>query len=316
MAPFRKRQLSFADLDGWAGDDHAAAFAAFRVTADRLDGFTGPLPDADCSAAAARTFFESRFDPVLIEDGGPPLLTGYYELELAGSRRQEGRFRHPLYRMPAAPPPGGWPTRREIETGAALAGQGLEFVWIDDPVDVYFLHVQGSGRVRLPDGTAMRVGFAGRNGHPYASIGKALAAIGALAAETVTADRVRDWLRANPRQGAALMRTNDSFIFFREVTGLPDTAGPIGALGRPVTPGRSLAVDPAAIPLGAPVWVERQGTEPDRRLAVAQDVGAAIRGAQRADLFVGTGAAAGLAAGRIADPCRLVALLPKPGAAS
>ncbi len=301
--------LSFDQLDGWAEDDHAAALTVFRNTC--MD-FDDPDWRALCGlaedAADARAFFEMLFQPVLIEDGQEGLLTGYFEPELTGALQPDDRNRYPLYAMPEAPPEGGWPSRRQIEEDGVFAGQGLEIAWVDDPVDLYFLHVQGSGRIRLPGGQVIRVGYGGKNGYEYASIGVELVARGIYEPHEVSADVIRNWVRRNPEEGRELLWHNPSFVFFREVSEVPANLGPLGAMNRSITAGRSLAVDPAYVPLGAPVWMERG--EDDRRLMVAQDTGSAIRGAQRADLFVGTGRAAGREAGRIRDPLRLVVLMP------
>ena len=312
VAAQRVTGLGFGDLPGWAGDDHAAALQAFLTTCDLLDGEdwaeTARLA-READPERARAFFEARFRPVRIEDGSPPLFTGYYEPEVEGTLESSGRFPVPLYRLPPEAPSGRpWLARAEIEDGA-LAGRGLEIAWLEDPVEAFFLQVQGSGRVRLPDGRVLRLGYAGKNGHPYASVGRMLIEQGALGVGEATADAVRGWLRRHPEEGRAVMRANASFVFFRELD-LPPELGPLGVLGRPVTPLRSLAVDPAHVPLGAPVWIETEGAERLRRLMVAQDVGGAIKGAQRADIYVGTGAEAGQRAGRIRDGGRMVVLLP------
>lgn len=320
VAPAAERRataLGFGDLDGWAEDDHAAALDAFCLTRDALppDWAMVSARAGEVAPGAARRFFEDWFRPVLVEDGSPALFTGYYEPEVAGAREPSARFRAPLYRIPPEMPGDRpWLTRAEIEDGA-LAGRGLEIAWVEDAVEAFFLQVQGSGRVRLSDGRVLRLGYAGKNGHPYASVGRMAVARGALPAQAATADAVRAWLRGNPGEGRALMRANRSFVFFRELD-LPPGLGPLGTSGRPVTPLRTLAVDADAVPLGAPVWIETDGAERLRRLMVAQDTGSAIRGAQRADIFVGTGEAAGLRAGRIRDGGRLVVLRPaEPGAA-
>ena len=308
-----RRILSFADLDGWAEDDHEAALAAFRETCARLDGPDWPALCAlahDLPPGAARGFFEAAFRPVLTTDGRAPLLTGYYEPELRGSRRRTARFRYPLYaRPPELPETGPWLTRREIEAGA-LAGRGLEIAWVEDPVEALFLGIQGSGRVRLAEGGTLRLGFGGANGHERRSIGLEMARRGLIEPSEASAATIRDWVRANPVRGRELLRHDPSFVFFREVEGLADGAGPLGATLRPLTPLRSVAVDPAHVPLGAPVWVEKGGAEPQRRLMVAQDTGSAIRGPQRADLFFGTGDDAGRRAGLVRDRGRIVMLLP------
>jgi membrane-bound lytic murein transglycosylase A len=304
--------LDFAQLSGWAVDDHAAALAVFRTTC-------GDLPDRDwtniCAFAATnpdpRAFFELLFRPVLIEDGTPMLFTGYYEPELRGSLTPDTVYHYPIYAMPPDLPQGEpWLTRQQIEETGALTGRGLEIAWLADPVDVFFLQIQGSGRIRLPGGHVIRVGYAGKNGQPYASIGAELIRRGIYTADQLSADTIRTWVRANPDQGQALLWTNTSFVFFREVSDVPADQGPLGAMNRSVTPLRSIAVDPSLVPLGAPVWIEKAGDTPMNRLMIAQDTGAAIKGAQRADIFFGTGADAGQLAGNIRDTGRMVVLLP------
>ncbi len=309
----RHRVLAFPDLNGWVEDDHAEALLAFRTTCRDIEGqdwaALGTLAQ-EVGPEEARDFFERHFRPVLIEDGRPTLFTGYYEPELDGDVVPSGRFQVPLYAPPSdARGEGPWPTRAQIEDGA-LAGQGLEIAWVESRADAFFLQVQGSGRIRRPDGRVMRLGYAGSNGHPYSSIGRALIARGALPPHDSSADAVKAWIAANPDEGAALLRTNASFVFFRELSDLPPEQGPLGAMQRPVTPLRSIAVDPVHVPLGAPVWIEKDGDEPMRRLMVAQDIGSAIKGAQRADIFFGTGTLAGSRAGRVRDGGRMVVLLP------
>lgn len=312
-APVAAQVLDFADLDGWAEDDHAAALQAFRITCEALsDADWAPLcalgQDAGRTDAAARQFFELFFRPVLV--GTPPaLFTGYYEPELRGSLTRSPRYAWPLYRKPPELSEGQlWHPRSVIE-GGILRGRGLELVWLDDPVEAYFLQVQGSGRVRLPDGRVMRVAYAGKNGHPYRSIGQELIRRGATMAD-VSAQDIKAWVRANPAAGRDLLNTNPSFVFFRQLDDLPADRGPIGAMGRSITPLRSVAIDPQFTPLGAPVWIEKDGREPLRRLMIAQDTGGAIKGPQRADIFYGTGFDAGETAGRVKDGGRMIMLLP------
>lgn len=311
--PAPAQVLGFADLDGWAQDDHAAALQAFRATCGAIEGADWtPLcalaQDGPRTDAAARQFFELFFRPVVI--GTPPaLFTGYYEPELKGSLTRSPRYAWPLYRKPPELADGQlWHPRSVIE-GGILRGRGLELVWLDDPVEAYFLQVQGSGRVRLPDGRVMRVGYAGKNGHPYRSIGQELIRRGATMAD-VSAQDIKVWVRANPAAGRELLHMNPSFVFFRKLEDLPADRGPIGAMGRSITPLRSVAIDPAHTPLGAPVWVEKDGREPLRRLMIAQDTGGAIKGPQRADIFYGTGFDAGETAGRVKDGGRMIVLLP------
>ncbi len=306
--------LSFDDLDGWAADDHGAALSVFLNTCGDLDD---PDWQALCGVAqsyepgAARAFFELFFRPVLVEDGDDALFTGYFEPELDGSKTPTDKYRYPLYRMPPeAREAGKWLSRRDLLTGDALTGRGLEIAWVDDPVELFFLQIQGSGRIRLPDGGALRVGYGGANGHPYRSIGAELVRRGALGAHQISAQMIRTWVRKNPEAGAELLLHNPSYVFFREVTRVAPEFGPLGAMNRSVTTMRSIAADPAYTPLGAPVWVEKDGKNPLRRLMIAQDTGSAIKGAQRADIFFGTGDDAGQAAGRLKDPGRMVVLLP------
>lgn len=306
--------LGFDDLDGWATDDHAEALKVFLTTCPDMDD-----PDwrSLCAVAqqqkpeSARAFFELFFRPVLIGDGRAPLFTGYYEPELNGARHPTGRFRYPLYRMPPeARAKTPWLTRREILTSGVMENRGLEIAWVDDPVELFFLQIQGSGRIDLAGGGSMRVGYGGSNGHPYRSIGMELVRRGIYSAHQVSAQVIKNWVRRNPEAGQELLYHNPSYVFFREVSHVGDHLGPLGAMNQPVTPLRSIAVDPEFVPLGAPVWLEKDGAGKMRRLMVAQDTGSAIKGAQRADIFFGTGKAAGQAAGRLRDPGRMVVLLP------
>ncbi len=304
--------LTFDQLDGWAEDDHQAALDVFLETcADIDDPEWGSLCALATSQPNARTFFELFFRPVVINGEQPALFTGYYEPELKGSRFRGGQYQYPLYRKPPEIRPGtSWFTREEIEDQGLLNGRGLEIVYINDPVDVFFLQVQGSGRVALEEGGAIRVGYGGKNGRNYSSIGKELVRRGVYDAHQVSAQRIKQWVRNNPIEGRQLLQHNDSFVFFREVSEVPADKGPLGAMNRSITPMRSIAVDPAFTKLGAPVWIEKAGRDPLKRLMIAQDTGSAIKGAQRADIYYGTGAQAGAAAGTIKDKGRLVVLMP------
>ncbi len=287
--------------------------------------------------AAARTFFERRFRPfqALGEDGEAGLITGYYEPELAGARRRSDAYQVPLYTRPgdlvtvnlsefgsglgderlAGRVENGrlrpYHSRARIVDGA-LAGEGTEIVWVADPIAAFFLQIQGSGRIRLPDGEIVRLGYAATNGRPYTAIGRVLVAEGALAREEVSLQSIRAWLHANPDQQRRVMDRNESYVFFREVPG----EGPIGTHGVPLTPGRSLAVDFRLMPLGVPLWIDTVDPldigRPLRRLVVAQDTGGAIRGAVRGDLFWGAGQEAEERAGRMRSPGRYYVLLPVP----
>jgi len=300
--------MSFDDLDGWADDDHQAAMDVFLSTcSDMKDPQWSTICDVARSGQEARSFFERFFTPVLIDDGQEALFTGYFEPELRGSLTQGGPYQYPLYRLPSNPTQF---SRREIEETRPFEGQDLEIAWIDDPVDVFFLQVQGSGRVKLDTGGVIRVGYGGANGRQYSSIGMELVARGIYQPHQVSADVIRNWVRTNGQTGRQLLWVNDSFVFFREVSEVPAQLGPLGAMNRSVTTMRTLAVDPAFIPLGAPVWMEKDGETPLNRLMVAQDTGSAIKGSQRADIFFGTGYDAGQRAGRIKDGGRLIVLMP------
>lgn len=306
--------LSFDELNGWAADDHSAALEVFSNTCMDFDD-----PDwlSLCALAQtekpenARAFFELFFRPVLVEDGNDMMFTGYFEPELNGSRFPTARYRFPIYKEPPeARASNPWLTRREILTTDVMRNRGLEIAWVDDPVELFFLQIQGSGRVRLENGGALRVGYGGNNGHPYRSIGVELTRRGVFQAHQVSAQVIQNWVRRNPVAGEELLFHNPSYVFFREVSHVPADRGPLGAMNRSITALRSIAVDPAFHPLGAPVWIEKEGDGPMRRLMIAQDTGSAIKGAQRADIFFGTGDVAGQAAGRLRDPGRMVTLLP------
>lgn len=287
---------------------------------------------------AARRFFESQFTvlQVLNRKQSRGLFTGYYEPLLYGSRTRTARYGVPLYRHPGdmisidlgdfrddlegrrvAGRLSGrkllpyW-DRGEIR-GGALDGRGLELLWVDDAVDAFFLQIQGSGQVELAGGGRLRVGYAGQNGHAYYAIGRELIERGELTRENVSLQTIRAWLEANPDEAEAVMATNRSFVFFREIKG----DGPLGSLGVALTPERSLAVDRRFLPLGAPVFLsaehpteDGQGTETLRRLLMAQDTGGAIRGPVRGDVFWGAGQRAEEVAGRMKHEGELFLLLP------
>lgn len=309
------------------------------------DGLAGTVADwrAPCAALEAaargddealRGLLEQHFRPFAVSDAGnrDGLFTGYYEAELKAAASPDAPGATPLYRLPddlvtvdlslfradlrgerlVGRIEGGrlvpYPTRKEIEAGA-LAGRGLELAWVADPVDAFFLHVQGSGRVIFPDGRVQRVGFAGSNGHAFYAIGRALIDEGIVSREESSMQKIRDWLRANPQKAREVMQRNARYIFFRPIDG----DGPIGAQGVPLTAGRSLAVDASLLPLGVPLWLDTTwpgSDRPLRRLMVAQDVGSAIKGAVRGDFFWGSGEAALAQAGRMKQVGRYYLLLP------
>lgn len=308
------RVLEFSELDGWELDDHNAAFRVFLSTCQDFDDYDWSTLCAVAQSGEVpnpKAFFELFFRPVLIEDGQAPLFTGYFEPELDGSRYPTARFKYPVYKIPSeAKSAGRWLTRREILTTGVLDNRGLEIAWVDDPVELFFLQIQGSGRIRLQDGQSLRIGYGGSNGHPYRSIGVELIRRGIYKSHQVSAQVIRNWVRRNPTAGQELLFHNPSYVFFREVRNVRPEQGPLGAMNRPISAMRTVAVDPKFVPLGAPVWLEKDGDGPLRRLMIAQDTGSAIKGAQRADVFFGTGDAAGRAAGTLKDPGRMMVLLP------
>ncbi len=351
--------VDWRSLPGWFEDRVDEAWDAFRVGCAALlaSPATQALWQAPCAAAsvvaaqdtnAVRAFFEGHFSPYQVHaaDGRDTgMITGYYEPLLAGSRTRSQRFGVPLY----APPDDlltielsdlypelrdkrlrgrvdgkrvvpYWP-RGDIETGKAPVN-GKELVFVDDPVEAFFLQIQGSGRVRLDEGGIMRVGYADQNGHPYRSIGRVLADRGLLPLERTSMQGIREWGRRNPEKLPSLLDENPSYVFFREIpaptpgTLEADIDGPIGTLGVPLLRERTLAVDPRSIPLGAPVFLATTyplSTRPLQRLMLAQDTGGAIRGAVRADFFWGFGDAAGREAGRMRQDGRMWILWPKNG---
>ncbi|GAA6175990.1 murein transglycosylase [Sulfitobacter pacificus] len=301
--------LGFDQLDGWAEDDHAAALKVFLNTCrDMKDPDWRALCKYASANPDARQFFELFFRPVVISDGQDAMFTGYFEPELEGDKYRSARYRYPVYAIP--PDHLRTLTRRELLEREVLAGRGLEIAWVDDPVELFFLQIQGSGRIKLPDGSYIRVGYRGSNGHEYRSIGMELVRRGVYQAHQVSADVIKNWVRRNPVEGRELLFHNPSYVFFREVSKVPADQGPLGAMNRSVTAMRSIAVDPSYVKLGSPVWVEKDGKKPLRRLMMAQDTGSAIKGAQRADVFFGTGDLAGKEAGKLRDPGRMVVLMP------
>lgn len=341
----RLKPVSFGEIKGWARDDHAAAFAALLKSCRKKSAADNPA----CKAAlalgpklgrkAARGFFEAHYVPYRVDEEAPGLVTGYYEPEVNGSRERSDKFQVPVYGRPddivqikpdllrarynesfsvmrrqgeeLVP----YYTRAEIETGA-LEGRGLELLYLDDPVELFFMQIQGSGRVRLPDGSWVRLGYAAKNGHRYTSIGKLLAERGEKPPGGLTMEGLKWWLRADPARGQKLMQENASYVFFRELPAAEAGEGPVGAQGVPLTPGRSLAVDTSYHKLGTPVFVAAPDLatpdgRPFRRLMIAQDVGSAIRGKERGDIFFGSGADAGAIAGVTKERARFYVLLPK-----
>ena len=274
-------------------------------------------------AGGATAFFRDRFEWVRV-GSGEAFATGYYEPEIAGSRVQAPGFAVPVYAVPPdlvrCKRPDGvegrgrfdeagvcvlYHDRAAIDDGA-LAGRGLELAWAADPIELFFLQIQGSGRLKLPDGNVMRIGYANQNGREYVGIGRLLRERGILPPGGASMKGIVTWLRANPEPGRALMRENLSYIFFKELTG----AGPLGALDIPVSPRGTVATDPKFVPLGAPVFLTLDRTEASG-LWVAQDTGGAIKGANRFDTFWGAGAYAETTAGGMSAKGQALILLPK-----
>jgi Membrane-bound lytic murein transglycosylase len=352
------KPVAFKDLPGWTADRVADAVPAFQrscgklkaLAADRTvgpDGVGGKAADwqTPCARlaalpagddAAARTFFEEWFTPYAAanNDNRRGLFTGYYEVELKGSRTPDVAYPVPLYKRPAdlimvdlGDFADRWKGERiagrvtdgrlkpfedraAIESGA-LKGKGLELLWLQDPIATFFLHIQGSGRVRFPDGTETRVGYAAQNGHKYVAIGRELIDRGEIPREQVSLQSIRDWLKAHPDQADALMNKNPSYVFFQELKG----EGPNGAQNVALTPGRSLAVDSKFLPYGVPVWLDAEDPLDAqarlRRLLIAQDTGGAIRGPVRGDVFWGHGEEAEKRAGVMKSAGEYYILLPK-----
>jgi membrane-bound lytic murein transglycosylase A len=328
--------VSFALLTGWSGDNVAGAVPAFlrscsaflaRGDTQALDakvpaGDFGTIGEwrglCDKAAAlpgtdlAAIDFFETNFVPMLAGNLGDSngRFTGYFEITLNGARREGGPFQTPIYRRPQNP---AAYSRAEIEDGA-LARQGLELAWVDDPVGAFFLAIQGSGQIKLKEGGTIRVGYDGANGRPNIVIGRLLVERGEIPLPAVTMDSIRAWIETHGAAGVALMRENPSYVFFKEIAG----DGPLGSEGVALTARRSLAVDRAFIPLGVPIWLDAQErfiAGVNRQLVIAQDTGGAIKGPVRGDLFWGSDAAAASAAGRMNAAGDYYLLLPKAVAA-
>lgn len=265
-----------------------------------------------------RHWIEQHFEAIPVQT--PAFVTGYYEPQIEGRSQPESVYTSPLYRAPPdltdrlAKHGKVW-SRAEIAAGA-LKGQNLEIAWAD-PIDAFFLHIQGSGVLRLPGHPPLRLSYAGNNGYPYFAIGQHLVSTGELTRTDVSMQSIRAWLRNNPESAEEAMNRNQRFIFFEPTY----AAGPTGAAGVVLTAGRSLAIDPAHIPYGLPVWLDVAGSEsapglkPLHRLMLAQDTGYAIKGPARADYFWGTGDAAGEKAGRMIARGRLYMLFPRGRAA-
>ncbi len=337
-----KKITARKDGDGFGGSPLYGRVAAWRGACDAARQIPSP------SAESARRFFETWFVPAQAMNRREPvgLFTGYYEPELTGSRTRTKRFNVPLHKRPsdlvsvdlgafrpelkgeriAGRVDGGrlvpYATRAEI-VATGLAGRSSPIVYVDDAAAAFFLHVQGSGRVRFADGQVIRVAYDGQNGHVYTAIGRMLVDRGEILREQLSMQSIRAWLEAHPAEGHALMNENASYVFFKEQAIADPALGAEGAQGVPLTPEASLAVDRRFHGLGAPMWVDAKapadGANDDdvvfRRLVVAQDTGGAIRGPVRGDVYWGSSARAESIAGRMAHKGQLYVLLPKAVAA-
>lgn len=339
--------MAWSDLPGWREDNPAAVWQGFLAGCRALNGngwkrvCTLAQRVVGDDAGAVRQFFEQHFTPyaVVAADGRREgMITGYYEPLLQGSRSASRKAAYPVLAAPddlisvdlAAVSPDTkhlrlrgrlqgnklvpYLSRAEIETDLKKGGERWRdktLLWVEDAVELFFLQVQGSGRVRLPDGSLVRLGYADQNGHPYQSIGRALVERGELKLSEASMQGIQAWARAHPAKLQALLNVNPSYVFFRELPASDD--GPLGSLGVPLTAERSLAVDPRFIPLGAPVFLATtfpNSEQPLQRLMLAQDTGGAIKGAPRADFFWGFGPRAGEQAGRMKQAGRMWVLLP------
>ena len=315
--------LSYDRLSGWNDDAHAQALEVFvascpsmvKRNSTRSSGSGIRIPSDVWASlcndammvppgdnAQARAFFERRFVPYRITNNGRDagLFTGYYEPVLYGSRKKHAQYKYPLYKRPSdLRDKVSYYTHAQINRGA-LAGRHLELVWVDDPVMIFFLQIQGSGLVRLDKGGSMLVGYAGQNSQEYVSLGKIMGDENLLPKDEVNFFTIRKWLYDHPRQARAMMERNPSYVFFKTL----DQSGPVGSVGVVLTPQRSLAVDSKYIPYGLPLFMETQlpsytggDPKPFRRILVAQDTGGAIRGPVRGDIFFGLGHEAEFLAG-------------------
>ncbi len=337
--------VDWSDLQNWEADNHGDAWQGFvqgcrKLEHERwLEVCEIAQNSGDLNDAEARAFFEAHFEvrPVYAEGGETEgLITGYYEPLLRGSREASDEFRFPLYGVPEdlliVDLGEVYPQLKGMRLRGKLVGnkvvpyydraqlnddpellRGAEILWVDSLVDVFFLHVQGSGRVQLTDGSIVAVGYAGQNGHPYQSIGRVLVDMGELEKDEVTLFTIKDWLQANPDRLSEVLGKNPSYVFF-ELRDDPDD-GPFGSLNVALTPARSVAVDRSVIPLGAPVWLQTtlpdESQSPFERLMLAQDTGGAIKGHVRADVFWGQGGEAETMAGLMKQQGRLFVLLPR-----
>jgi membrane-bound lytic murein transglycosylase A len=351
----RLEPVSFDELRGWQDADVAGALRSFARSATDILGIgrafsRGPAFGNDRAAwenvarravdtpGAPRSFFEQAFQPFRVVDEDRPagLFTGYYEAQGRGSRTRTGRFRFPVYARPrdlarmaatsVAEATYGrsvngkvepYSTRAEIDAGA-LEGKADVLLWLDSAIDLYFIHIQGSGRILLDDGSVARIAYIAKNGHPYTSIGASLIAEGLFTPAEMSMQTLRQWLAEDEARATETMQRNASYVFFRELADASPDLGPPGAQEVGLEALVSLAVDRRHWPLGMPVWLDTATPQSDgsqasfRRLMIAQDTGSAIRGGARGDIFFGAGEESAYAAGHMKAPGQMTVLLPKP----
>ncbi len=299
----RHETIEFVAIEGWKSADHAAALRVY----ERSAGWAGlPCPPTNVDA---RDWFQAKFQPLLLTESTH--FTAYYEPEIPAALRPDSRYVQPVYRLPD----GTFVhhDRREIDAGS-LAGLGLEIAWVEQSVDAFLMQVQGCGRLRFADGSLLRLGYAGQNGHAYRSVGQEMVRRGFVLEAKVSANSIRDFCLTNPVAGLELLQHNRSYVFFKPMPNLCDDDGPIGNVGVSLTANLSLAVDPEHVPLGLPVWPETSSpTFRHQGLMIAQDIGGAIKGSGRADLFLGSGSLAGEAAGRVNQTGTMIVFWPRSG---
>ncbi len=331
-------EWSFEALPGWPAPDLQHSLQAFAAGCPRPGALARACEQAKLTPPeSAQQFFESQFVPYALvnaEGGDSGMVTGYYEPIISGSRTPTEAHRYPIFAVPddlvVVDLAGLYPELRGMRLRGRLEGRRLVpyfsrgqidahgagfsapvIAWTADPVELFFLQIQGSGQVELPGGERIRVGYADQNGHPYRSLGRYLVERGEMPLEQASMQGIKAWAQANPQKLREALNANPSYVFFRE---LPPADGPIGALGIPLSAQYSLAVDRRFVPLGAPVFLATTyplSEQPLERLMAAHDTGGAIRGPVRADFYWGTGAEAGLMAGRMRQQGRMWLLWPR-----
>lgn len=333
------------DLPGWSADDPSAAFTAFVASCRSLERQAHWKPvcasaraQTDTATGGLRAWFESTFQPwALVNPDGSRqgLITGYYEPILKGSRQRSKAYPNPVFGPPddmiVVELAELYPELKHLRLRGRIEGRKLvpyysraewgpqeskrlpeALLWIDDAIDLFFMQIQGSGQIQLADGSRVRLNYADQNGHPYRAIGRWLVERGEMKAEQASMQNIKAWAKANPSRLTEMLNANPSLVFFRELPA--EGSGPQGAMGLPLTPERSLAVDPRHVPLGAPIWLATTRPNSEQaltRLMLGQDTGGAIRGVVRADFYWGSGPEAGSLAGRMRQQGRLWVLLPR-----